>query len=414
MKNDNEQAAIPAAITGADGSDADFRIPTCYVEGHQAARKLDPELADEYIRYTTLGDPAADRAVEELARTVKPHLIHRMIAATVNNQDNPPENTPDALRELIESVSVVPEWYDRDIAHMAARAFFRNADKVLGGLVAGSIIEGFSTLISKSFRIRSRIIQNGVRRLQQNTLQLTEQFMPGGAIPGGDGWKLNLRIRLIHAQARMLLKDSDEWDQETYGLPLSGAHMLLGGASFSGRLMQHVEKLGGDFTNAEKEAYIHTWRYSGTVMGLPEEHLFTDMDSSLRMYRTAATCEPPPDHDAIIMANSIINSAPILFGRTDSAERQKLANFLYHISRELIGNDLANAFKYPKAPLFPVLPRIAAMNRLKKITHRFVPSMATKVAFNRFDQLFMASDLGHHEHSFALPTSVFDEDSRPW
>lgn len=51
-----------------------FEIPACYVAGYGAARSLDPDLADRYIRYTTQGDPLADRAVEQLSRAVAPRL----------------------------------------------------------------------------------------------------------------------------------------------------------------------------------------------------------------------------------------------------------------------------------------------------------------------------------------------------
>ena len=179
--------------------------------------------------------------------------------------DNLPQDTPEALRDLIADAGVLPDWFDRELVRDATRAFLRNSEMVLGALVGGAIIEGFSTLISKSFRIRSRIMTNGVRRLKQNLLQLVEQYLPGGIEPGGDGWKLSLRIRLVHAQARRLVATADEWDHSIYGLPLSAAHMSLGAAAFSGRLMQHVSSLGGDFSDREREAYVHVWRYTGRL-----------------------------------------------------------------------------------------------------------------------------------------------------
>ena len=255
----------PSPIQGQDGARTGpapvFDIPACYVHGYEAARARDPEMAERYIRYTTLADPQADQAVEQLANVVAPQHIHATIAKTVDRYYDPPKDTPEALRELIASSAVLPDWFDPKIALKATRAFLRNSDMVLGGLVGGAIVEGFSTLISKSFRIRSRIILNGVRRLKQNTLQLTEQFMPGGQEPGGDAWKLSLRIRLVHAQSRMLLRESTEWDTATHGMPLSTAHMLLGAAAFSGRLMHHVGRLGGDFTDEEREAYPRVETY---------------------------------------------------------------------------------------------------------------------------------------------------------
>ena len=391
-----------------------FDIPACYVDGYNAARARDPEMAERYIRYTTQGDPLADQAVEQLSKVVPPHHVHRTIAKTVDHYDDPPKDTPEALRELIESSAVVPDWFDPEFAMTATRAFLRNSDMVLGGLVGGAIVEGFSTLISKSFRIRSRIILNGVRRLKQNTLQLTEQFMPGGQEPGGDAWKLSLRIRLVHAQSRMLLKRSEEWDAPEHGMPLSAAHMLLGAAAFSGRLMHHVGRLGGDFSQEEREAYVHVWRYTGLVMGIPEAIMFHDQASALRTFEIAAICEPPPDDDAIIMANSIINSAPILLGFNETEERREMAAFIYQVSRELIGNDLADSFRFPKSRFVKQIPLLFLRNRAEKTAQKLLPRLFANRSMKRFNALMDASDLGEIEHSYALPTTLYDEDSHDW
>ena len=384
------------------------------MDGYRSARALDPDLAERYIRHTTVGDPLADLAVEQLASVVAPQHVHGMIAKAVDRYDESPKDMPEALRELIESSAFVPDWFDPEIAMKATRAFHRNSDIVLGGLVGGSIVEGFSTLISKSFRIRGRITQNGVRRLKQNTLHLTEQFIPGGQDPGGDAWKLSLRIRLVHAQARMLIRQSDEWDSSEVGMPLSMAHMLLGAAAFSGRLMQHVTRLGGDFTREEREAYIHVWRYTGLVMGIPESIMFRDQSSALRIFRIAAMCEPPPDDDAVIMANSIVNSAPLLLGFTEIEERRKMASFIYQVSRELIGNDLADSFKFPASRFVKRIPMLFVRNKAGQVAAKLLPRQLSSRSTKRFNALLDASDLGELEHSYALPTTLHDEDSRNW
>ena len=238
--------------------------------------------------------------------------------------------------------------------------------------------------------------------------------MPGGQEPGGDAWKLSLRIRLVHAQSRMLLKQSDEWDGATHGMPLSAAHMLLGAAAFSGRLMEHVSRLGGDFSQEEKEAYVHVWRYTGLVMGIPEAIMFRDHASALRTFEIAAVCEPPPDDDAIIMANSIINSAPILLGFTETQERREMAAFIYQVSRELIGNDLADSFRFPKSRFVKQIPLLFLRNKAEKIALRLFPRLLADRSRKRFKALLDASDLGEIEHSYALPTTLHDEKSQDW
>ena len=50
----------------------------------------------------------------------------------------------------------------------------------IGAFVGAVLIEGFATLISKSFAITGRVLDQGVRRLQQNNAHLLEIFLPQG------------------------------------------------------------------------------------------------------------------------------------------------------------------------------------------------------------------------------------------
>lgn len=401
---------------GTTGSGGTFvaPVPSCYVGGYEAARKVDRAFADLYVRYTVIGDPSGDEVVAELAERYTPGEVHGIVARALDSPGNVPKDLPACIRSFVAELADAPEWFDERLAAAATRGFLRNSDMVLGALVGGAIIEGFSTLISKSFRIRSRIVENGVRRLKQNLAQLLDQYMPGGILPGGDGWRLSIRIRLIHAQARRLIRQTEEWDESEYGLPLSTAHMLLGAAAFSGRLMQHVERLGGDMSAEEKEGYVHVWRYAGMLMGVPEPIMFQDYASSVNSFRIGALCEPPPDQDSTIMANSIVNSAPIVLGITEAEARRSMAAYMYQVSRELIGNDLADELRYPPARLIKELPFLRLRNFGDQMLRRAIPRLAARRSRVRFSQMFAVADLGQFEHSFSLPTSVFDEESREW
>ena len=389
-----------------------FRIPEAYLPGYLAAREQDPEFAKVYIRHTTTADPVADAVAEDLA-ALAPDEVHAMLAGALDGPGAPISGVPESLREFRSEADNVPGWYDRGLARAASRAFLRNSDIVLSALVGGSIVEGFATLISKSFRIRGRVMTLGVRRLKANGMQLVEQYLPGGMEPGGDGWRLTLRVRLVHAQSRRFLVRSDEWDQDRYGMPISAAHVLLAGAAFSGRLMRHVAALGGDFTQQEREAYVHVWRYTGLLMGIPEEILFHDEASALRVFRVGAMCEPPADYDAIIMANSIVNSAPVIIGVNEPAERRKMARVVTQASRELIGDELADTFLFPTRRR-KVIPWMRFKNRSRRIVRKTLPLLARKRDLARFEYLLDFASFDKLEHSYKLPTALYDEDSADW
>ena len=391
-----------------------MKPPTIYVAGQCAARRVEYDLATRYIGHTLIGDPLADAVVAELMERHAPADVHAEIGRALDNCWNLPKDVPGSLRAFVEQQVDAPEWFDGSLAHAGTRGFLRNSDMVLGALVGGAIIEGFATLISKPFRVRGRILDNGVRRLKQNLLQLVEQYMPGGILPGGDGWKLSIRIRLVHAAARRLLQEASEWDEEMYGLPINAAQMLLGSSAFSGRLMQHVQNLGGDFSDEEREGYVHVWRYTGTLLGVPKEILFTDYASSVRAFKVASLCEPPPDEDAVIMANSIVNSAPIVLGVTESEKRRSMAAYIYQVSRELIGDHLADALEYPPTRRRKELWLLRLRNQGDQLLRRYAPSLGKRRSQSRLMQMLDISDLGQSGHSYALPTTVYDEDSARW
>lgn len=388
------------------------KIPTAYAEGYEAARQIDPALAEAYVRHTAIGDPTGEAAAADLS-LLAPQEVDSLLARTLQSPDEVPVEAPESLKRLMAESLIVPDWFDSEMSRIASRAFLRNSHLVLAALVAGSIVEGFSTLISKSFRIRGRVTSMGVRRLKQNGLHLIEQYLPGGVRPLGDGWRLSLRIRLVHARSRLLLMRSDEWDETRYGLPISAANLILAASAFSGRLMEHVASLGGDFTAHEREAYVHVWRYSGLLMGIPEEILFHDEASALKTFEIGRTCEPPPGLDAIIMANSLISSAPMVIGITEPAERRKLAGLAYRISRGLIGNELADSFRFPEGGRL-ALPVFRARNRLDRIVFGGLPKLGRRRDLSRFKDLLEFADLGRMEHSYALPTALRDEDSADW
>ncbi|MCY3548764.1 MAG: oxygenase MpaB family protein [Gemmatimonadetes bacterium] len=389
-----------------------MRIPSAYAAGYERAQALDPRLATAYIRHTTVGDPLADAVIRDLG-SLSPEEIHETLASVLERPDASGRDVPDSLLAFVREARTVPEWFDRGRARVASQAFLRNSDIVLAALVGGSIVEGFSTLISKSFRIRGRLVVAAIRRLKHNGMQLVEQYLPGGMEPGGDGWRLTLRARLVHAQSRHLLNGSDEWDRERYGTPLSAAHILLAGSAFSGRLMGHVATLGGDFNTEEREAFIHVWRYAGLLFGIPEEILFHDEASAVRTFEIGRMCEPPTDDDGIIMANSVVNSAPIIVGVKAPPERRKMARTVTQVSRELIGDELADSLLFPRRKR-KLVPWLRFRHRARRMVGRVLPGLAARQNQDRFEALMQFASFDEFEHSYKLPTALHDERSSDW
>ena len=100
-------------------------------------------------------------------------------------------------------------------------------------------------------------------------------FFPGGLYRENDGWKLSTRIRFIHARIRSLLNNSEEWQHETWGAPVSAAHLGFAISVFSKRLLEYSLQVGARFNREERESVLAVWRYAGYLMGIPESILYT-------------------------------------------------------------------------------------------------------------------------------------------
>ena len=176
---------------------------------------------------------------------------------------------------------------------------------------------------------------------------MIEIFLPGGLYRHGDGWKLSVRIRIVHARVRHLLSNSEEWNAEAWGSPISAAHLGFAISTFSARLLKHMKTLGAVYSDEEGESFRAVWRYAGHLMGIPETILFRNEEEALKLYDLGRVCEPDVPIESVVMAHSLVNSAPLIVGVTSPEDRRKLARYVYRISRGLIGRDVADQLMYP-------------------------------------------------------------------
>ncbi len=390
-----------------------MEIPTEYLAGYAATRFRDPTRAHNYILHTRVGDPLADAATLALSE-LPPEESQRLIRAGMDDLPEVLDAGPPQVAALFEDAARTPDWVDLDSYRDGSRLFFRHSNVVLGAMLAGVLIEGFSTNIANSFLITGRIQDQGIRRLKQNNHHLIEIFMPGGMDRRGDGWKLSVRLRLVHARIRRLLAQSPDWDEAAWGTPVSAAHLGYAIAAFSAGLLHHTSQLGVRISPAERESFMGIWRYSGHLMGVPGAMLFQDEDEANRILRIGRGCEPPPDLESIVMAHALVNSAPLVLGITQTDERRAMARYIFSISRALIGNRLADELRFPRTRVLGVAPWFRLQTRYNSFMARHAPALARHSRFENFTDLLKTVTFEQNGISYRLPNHVYSERSHPW
>jgi len=390
------------------------RIPTDYAAGYAEARLVDAEMARNYIVHTRVGDPAADAFIERIHEMPTDRALP-LVTAGMDRDEEALRRAPSFVREFFDPMDTPPDWVDQADFLPGVRMFHRNSPVVLASMLAGTLVEGFSTNIAKSFFITGRLRDQGVRRLKQNNRHMVEIFMPGGLEREGDGWKLSVRIRILHAQIRSLLANSDDWDEEAWGLPLSAAHLGFAIVAFSARLLKHMKNLGAVYTEQERAGFMAVWRYTGNLMGIPDSILYTDEEEALRVFEIGRLCEPEPDFESIAMANALINSGPLLVDMTDPKVRQNFASYVFRVSRALIGRTLSDQLNYPATPLVGVLPWFRMQRRYQRFAARYLKPLAKQNNnFTAFTSLLQVSVFDEAGISYRLPDHVYAEESSRW
>ncbi len=391
-----------------------MNIPTDYQLGYEKARAVAPDIAANYIAHTHIGDPLGEEMTEDLAEVGSRESM-RLIEAAMNREgDEALRDAPASLQKFFREAETPPEWLDYSAFAPSVRMFHRNSQVVLAAFVAGVLIEGFTTNIAKSFFITGRVRDQGVRRLGQNNRHMMEIFLPGGLYRDGDGWKLSIRIRIVHARLRHLLRNSEDWDAEAWGAPISAAHLGYAISSFSARLLKHMKTLGADYNDEEYNSFMAVWRYSGYLMGIPETILFRDADEALKLLSVGQMCEPDSPIESVVMAHSLINSAPLIAGLTNPEDRRRLAKYVYRIARSLIGREVAESLMFPPLPSFGVVGWFRLQQRYGHILSKLSPGRRQDSNFARFTSLLDTSLFDEEGIRYTLPDHVYAEESAKW
>lgn len=383
-----------------------------YRPGYEKVPAAEREIAANFCAHTRIGDPQCEAVVEELF-DLGDSNAYRLMKAAMDEDHKGLSDAPQSLLDFFEDISNPPAWWDPSATGPGIRSFHRHSDMILQAFAAGVLVEGFTTNIARSFIITGRLRDQGVRRLKNNNRHVMEIFWPEGLERQGDGWKLSVRIRLVHAQVRRLLRKAPDWDAEAWGDPISAAHLAFAGSAFSARLLKHSRRIGVPFSKEESDSFMMIWLYSAYLMGIPETILPRSEAEALKLYEVARICEPYPDFESVIMANALVSSVPLLLGLSLHGEGEELRKLAYTVARAFIGDELADQLKFPPAKTRGIIRQMWLNTKLRRFMRGLVPGQSRADRFNNFKSMVEVS-VYDDSISYRLPDHVYSEQSERW
>ncbi len=331
------------------------------------------DLVDRMSRHLDRGDPAADEAVRALAG-LDPVARAAAIEAALGGEG---EGIAPALVAMVTQARVVPPWVDWDRIE-GAGALFRRAN-VFGGLTLGlrSLVHGYAAPAgNKPLAFSGRLKERAARRLAETGRFVTAVAAPGGMRPGEDGWRITLKVRLMHAQVRRLVLESGRWDYEAWSLPINQHDMLATIFLFSNVFVEGLRLFGLHVSEEEADDYQHLWRWTGRVIGVDPDLEAGTYAEARRLAEYVNLTQGPPDEDSRALVAALLEG-PLRRATTDEERRraQGQVALARGLCRSLAGDEVADGLGLPRDRYRFVLPGVRASVRTVESVRRRIPQL---------------------------------------
>jgi hypothetical protein len=309
-------------------------------------------------------DPLADAVVEALAdrpRAERDALVERALREGIHAVSD----APDALVALFAELDRVPMWVDLSRAERGGRVFHRSGP--LGGLVLGvhSLVLAYcSPAGNKPLVFSGRLEADAPRRLAETSRFVQAVTLPGAMRRHGEGFACTVKVRLVHAAVRRMLRLSGRFREDEWGAPINQADMAGTTLLFSHVVLDGLGRLGFHTTRSEREDLLHLWRYVGYLLGVNEGLRSTTEHEARNLWDLLASTQAPPDDDSRALAKALIESG-VRAAQTpeELAHAERMRPVAYAISRTLIGDDFADRLGFPRTPLSLAIPAFRAVFR---------------------------------------------------
>jgi hypothetical protein len=346
---------------------------------------IEPDRYRHYARFRAVADPLADAAAAaftELSAGGGRKMLETALNAGIDAVDDPPP----ALVALFKQLDAVPLWVDWERINRGGAAFLRS------GALGVAVLNLFSLPImyssaggTKPLVFTGDLLRRAPRRLAETARFVLATGRAGGLRRFGEGFKITVRVRLMHAHVRRLLSKSGRWEPE-WGAPINQLYMAGTNVALSAGLLEGMQRLGFRVSHGDGEALLHLWRYSGYLSGIDPELSVSTRDEGRLIGELIRDGEGPPDEHSRALIAALMTAAyhPKLQGAKWPAK------ISYGISRKLIGNPLADALGYPPSrwnwAIYTVWPLLVSASVAQHVVPGF-RGLATKVGAVIWDRM---------------------------
>jgi len=326
-------------------------IPTRF-QNLADARARFGDRVDRLAPFLLKGDPLADTLVESM-EGMPAGRGFSLFQEALKKPSTRGLDLPPAMRTFFDEVEHVPAWVDWAAIERGGELLLRSG--ILGGFVlaAGSLILGYASPGgNKPLVMSGRLVERAPRRLGETSRFVQATASAGGLRRMGAGYDITLKVRVMHAKVRRMLRRSPRWSTEAWGDPVNQHDMAATTLLFSLVFLEGVRAMGLDVDRDESECFMHLWRYSGYLIGVDPELLPTSEAEAWRLAHLVRATQGAPDEDSRALTRALFEAV----GGGNTPEERRLGPMRkgigHGVCRALVGDNLADQLGVPRTKTY--------------------------------------------------------------
>jgi len=281
-------------------------------------------------------DPPCDGVIASLYHSHSPEAFRNLLAGMVTNGSPIPESMDPAIVKFLES-NLHPDLTERDFLmfRRAYKVWKRDGVKFIYILFFRALPYTYMAEKPANVLRMTKLLEKHPNRRILETAQFIFDVMEEG------WWKKEksglltaLKIRMLHSAIRYNLlnhPEGEHWNKN-WGKPISQEDLIATNQVFSLEFIKGMEIMGHPLTSKEQEAWFHTWKVIGKIMGVQEDLLTDTIEEAWILQKSIYNhlFENDDNRSGIILGKALVHTLTEFL----LSERHVL-----HMMREMIKDD---------------------------------------------------------------------------
>ncbi len=298
-------------------------------------------------------DSLADQVIEEVYGNLKFRKANELINQIIQEGIQGQKNIPDCLREFFIEIETIPQWLDGKLLEKGT-AFCRRSGP-LGLIVLRNfcLMGGYeSSAINKPLIATGALKKGAAKRMAETVEFWVDATGKNSLIEKKKGYSSAVKVRLMHAYARVMILKSQKWENHKWGVPLNQWDMLATNLGFSIVFIEGLKKLGFHISDEEQKGVFHLWKYIGYLLGIPANLLPNNRKESILALYKWTMSQPPADEDTKALAHALMNEP--LLASYPKGKWHKEFQVKFHLGYNyfFMGKRACQVMELPKSSLY--------------------------------------------------------------